>query len=579
MNNKKDLIETTLKKKKADLVLKNARIPSIYTGRMIHGDVAIFQDRIAGIGEYEGKTEIDLHNALVLPGLLDAHFHIESSMSTPSALSGVLLRHGVTTVIADPHEIVNAAGKQGLEFMLEDARLADVDYFFMLPSSVPSCDFEVNGQGEYTAEDMKPVLDNDRVLGLGEVMRMLDVLDVDERMFDKLALFEDRIIDGHCPGLSATELQAYKAAGIDTDHEASSIEEALERLEAGFQLLIRQGSGARNLEDLLSGLLQEKTSLAHCSFCTDDKHLEDMEEEGTIDQDIVLAQRVGADFIDALRMATINTADCYGFKDRGAVIPGALADLVIVQDPALMDIQAVLKNGQFVYTRPDSVLEDLPEVKTKEMACLTSLSDSLKNSVHLPALSQEDLSSALNREDGVELIPDQLLTRLIHEDPRLKECPDASCNVLFSGERYGKSGEYALCPVLGYNLHDGAVAMSYAHDSHNVIAISDSIASLHLALEKLQEIQGGIVVVSNGKVFDALPMEAAGLMSLLPAREIADKIRNMKQQVRKMGVPKGVDPFATLSFLSLPVIPEVRLTPQGLYDTQSKTFLHPGRTA
>lgn len=577
MTDRKNLLETVLKKKKADLVLKNARIASIYTGRILEADLAIEKDRIAGFGNYAGEKEIDLQGAYVLPGLLDAHFHIESSMSTPSALSPVLLKHGVTTVIADPHEIVNAAGKEGLEFMLKDAAHSGVDYFFMLPSSVPSCDFEVNGQGEFDAEKMSCFLSDQRVLGLGEVMRMQDVLDGDDRMTEKLSIFEDRIIDGHCPGLKKEELQAYRAVGIVTDHEASTPEEAIERLDSGFHLLLRQGSGAKNLEDLLGGLLKEKVTLEHCSFCTDDKHLEDMEEEGTIDQDIVMAQQTGAGFMDALRMATVNTAYLYGLKDRGAIAPGLLADLVIIRDPALMDIQAVLKNGRFVWSRKDSSIPDLPVVEEHSVACQSEISSSMKNSIHLPALKGELLASALQKDYGIELVPHQLLTRLLKGEALLEHCPDSRCNVLLSAERYGKTGEYALCPLVGYHLHHGAVAMSYAHDAHNVIAISDSFEDLLLAVNKLQEIQGGIVVVSQGEVFDALPMEVSGLMSTLPAVEIAEKVRQMKDQVRKMGVPEGVDPFATLSFLSLPVIPEARLTPQGLFDTETGTFLVPGK--
>lgn len=243
-----NLISAARKEKKAGLVLKNARIPNVFTGQMVEGDIAIEDGRIAGIGFYEGEQEIDLHQKAVLPGLIDAHFHIESTMATPSALSQVLLSHGVCTVIADPHEIVNAAGKAGLDFMLEDAGKAAVDYFFMIPSSVPSCDFEINGAGEFTASDMEEYAGRKDILGLAEVMRMQDVLERDPRMKAKFELFQDKIIDGHAPGLHKHDLQAYRAAGVRNDHEAANSREAIERLQSGFQLLIRQGSGAKNLE-------------------------------------------------------------------------------------------------------------------------------------------------------------------------------------------------------------------------------------------------------------------------------------------------------------------------------------------
>lgn len=550
----------------ADLVLKNAQIANVFTGQIIDGDIAIFQGRIVGIGSYQAKKSIDLHHQFVVPGLIEAHFHIESSMATPLALSKVLLEHGVCTVIADPHEIVNAAGKEGLDFMLENAKEAWMDYFFMIPSSVPSCDFEVNGAGPFYAEHMKEYVDRKEVLGLAEVMRMNDVLSANPEMMEKIDLFCEKIIDGHAPGLSQKTLQAYRLAGIMNDHEARNYEEAIERLQNGFQLFIREGSGAKDLKDILGGLLAHHILLNHCSFCTDDKHIEDILLEGTIDEDIRQAIALGCNEIQAIRMATINTAAHYGLKDRGAIAPGFLADLVIVNNLKDFSIQAVVKDGE--YFTPNQIQE-------KEITSST-IPFNLQNSVHLPRLTAQSLTPKMGMWQGIELVPEQLYTKRIEvaNEPNQKNFPSEKYNLLLAAERYGKTGEFAICPLANYGLKNGAIAMSYAHDSHNVVAAADNIDDLLLALETLQEIQGGIVLVENGKVFDALAMEVAGLMSSLPAEEIAPRVDQMKHKMQEMGIQPGIDPFAHLSFVSLPVIPEVRLCPQGLYEISTQTFLN-----
>lgn len=564
---KRQLILTAHGLKKADHVLKNGKILNVFTGQLIEGDIALSGRRIAGIGSYEGEAETDLNGKTVVPGLIDAHFHIESSMTVPSSLSPVLLQHGVCTVIADPHEIVNAAGTDGLDFMLEDAGKAETDYFFMVPSSVPSCDFEVNGAGHFSADQMVPYSERSDVLGLAEVMRMSDVLEAKPAMMDKLSLFSCQMTDGHAPGLAGKDLQAYRAAGIRNDHEAASCSEAIERLQNGFQLLIREGSGAKNLQDILPGLLKSNMPLNRCSFCTDDKHIEDIMTEGTIDYEIREALKLGCSPADAIRMATINTAEHYGLKDRGAIAPGFLADLVIVDDLDRFQIDSVWKNGKPVCTESENHKQiQIPEP--------------LRSTVHLPDLSAENMKFSGHVLNGIEMIPEQLYTRPIQIRTDQDIFPSSGYNLLLAAERYGKTGEYAWCPLSGYGLKNGAIAMSYAHDSHNAIAASDSIKDLLLALETLQKIQGGIVLVENGKVFEALPMEAAGLMSSEPAETVAEKVSRMKKKAKEMGVKEGIDPFANLSFLSLPVIPEVRLCPQGLFDVTNQTFFEgqKGRT-
>lgn len=555
----KNLMAIARGQKKADVVLKNVQIVNVFTNQIVQGDIALDRDRIAGIGQYEGKENIDLHHKFVVPGLIDAHFHIESSMATPLALSSILLKHGICTVIADPHEIVNATGTAGMDFMLEDASKAALDYFFMIPSSVPSCDFEINGAGFFSAEDMEAYANRDEVLGLAEVMRMDDVLNSHPKMLEKFALFSNKIIDGHAPGLSQKDLQAYRLAGVVNDHEASSYQEAIERLQNGFQLFIRQGSGAKNLEAILTGLLKHHIPLNHCSFCTDDKHIEDIFLEGTIDQEIREAIELGCDPIEAIKMATINTASHYGLSERGAIAPGYLADLVILNDLSTFKIDSVWKNGQPI----SSLL-----AQTKK----TSIPLELQNSVELPFLTNQNLLFPQGRWDGIQLIPGQLSTKGFTENLDSSLFPSTQYNILLAAERYGKTGEFAVCPLKGYGIQQGAIAMSYAHDSHNAIAAADNVDDLVLALQTLQQIQGGIVVVEKGQVFDALPMEAAGLMSNRSAQEIAKRVSKMKEKVLEMGVANDIDPFANLSFLSLPVIPEVRLCPQGYYDVTTARF-------
>lgn len=562
LKEKKNLVDTALGLRKADIVLKNAKIINVFTNQIVEGDIALYKDRIAGIGSYEGMQEIDLKGKYVVPGLIEAHFHIESSMVIPARLSPVLLQHGICTVVADPHEIVNAAGKLGMDYMIEDAKKALLDYFFMIPSSVPSCDFEVNGAGEFEAGDMEEYLEAKNVLGLAEVMRMLDVLNSNPKMSDKLMLFEDKIIDGHAPGLKGKSLQAYKAGGIMNDHEASSYEEALERLQCGFHLFIREGSGAKNLEGILPGLLKNHIPLDHCSFCTDDKHIEDIFEEGTIDHEIRKAVSLGCPFIEAVKMATINTARHYKLKDRGAIAPGYLADLVVLSDLDSFKIESVFKNGK------EADFKDAPGSNGAK------LDEKIMNSVHLPEIQEKDLKLSMGKQPVIELVKDQLYTNKVEAKLNDRNFPSQQYNLLAAAERYGKTGEAAFCALSGFNLKSGAIAMSYAHDSHNAIAVSDNKKDLLLALKTLQEIQGGIVLIENGKIYDALAMEAAGMMSTKDAKEIADRIEKMKDKIRKMGVPEGIDPFANLSFLSLPVIPEIRLCPQGLFDVKQHKFIN-----
>lgn len=557
---KEKIIRSALGLEKSDLVLKNTRTVNVFTGQILEDSIAITDGIIAGFGDYEGREEIDLKGKYVLPGLIDSHIHIESTMAIPSVLSPVLLSKGVTTIIADPHEIVNAAGRDGLDFMLEDAARSDIDIFFMVPSSVPSCDFEMNGAGTFSAEQMKAYADNPLILGLGEVMRFNDVLDQNGEMMKRLDLFSEKVTDGHAPGLSGKQLNAYRAAGVETDHEAITVKEAIERLQNGFALLMREGSGARNVKTLLCGLLERNISLYNCCFCTDDKHLEDIIEEGTIILCLKEAVECGCDPVEAVRMATLNPARTFGLKTRGAIAPGYDADLVVVDDLKDFKIDCVFRHGR---------LFDLGHARE---SALNNVPEALRHSVKIPEITSEELLSLLPEGEQVviEMVPEQLQTIKRIED--VQE-PSQKYNLLLAAERYGKKGSYAAALLKGFNLKNGAIASTIAHDSHNVIAAGDNAEDLLMAVKRLEEIEGGLVLVENGEVCEELSMPAGGLMSAENPEFLEQKIRKMKAKARAMGVPEGIDPFANLSFLSLPVIGEVRLTTEGIYDFGLQKFI------
>lgn len=568
-------IEAALGRRECDLVLKNARIVNVFTDQILDGDIGICQGKIVGTGSYAGKQEIDLKGKYVLPGLIEAHFHIESTMLTPAALGSVLLSQGVTTAICDPHEIVNACGSKGMEFMLENARKSALDYYFMIPSSVPCCDFEVNGAGQFDVTQMEPFIGQDRVLGLAEVMRMDDILQGRTEMLEKAARFKEAglTIDGHAPMLSGATLQAYRQAGIENDHEAATAAEAIERLQNGFTLFLREGSGAHNLEDLLSGLLNAHMPLSHCCLCTDDKHIEDILKEGTICWSVKKAVSLGCPPIEAIKMATLHPATHYHLKTKGAIAPGFDADLVIVDNLREFTILNVYKNGQSVLLSANSLHSNHPDSYVLDPGKLEKEYPALVNTIHLPSFDEHDLNKALVASPVIELVDNQLLTRSV-DAADLSDGQKAQCNYVCAMERYGKTGEFACGLLKGFNLHDGALAASYAHDSHNIIGAGDNFKDLALAIHELEAIGGGYVLVEKGQVIFRLPLPAGGLMSNQDAQSVNQIAAQMKAKIRQMGVKPGVDPFTTLSFLSLPVIPEIRITPQGLYDVRRREFIN-----
>ncbi|SEA42549.1 Adenine deaminase [Eubacterium aggregans] len=541
----------------ADLVIKNGRIVNVFTKEVLEGDVAIVDGSIVGIGTYEGLKTIDAKGQYLIPGLINAHVHIESSMMTPSGYAGLIAPRGTTTIIADPHEIVNVAGETGLSFMLEDSANLAVDMFFMIPSSVPATAQETNGAGEFSAKDMSPFLDHSRILGLGEVMCIDDVLQAKAHILDKIQSCEGRVIDGHAPGLSGAALQAYRAAGIETDHEAVNGEEAVERLRAGFYLQVREGSAAHDLVPILEAVKGQNLPTERILLCTDDRHSSDIRTQGDMDHCVRLAMAVGYDAITAIQMATINTAQAYGLRRHGAIAPGYQADILFCDDLASFHITAVYKKGK-------NIQPLLSETKILA-ACPTLL-----NSVVLDGIKPSDFAfpvEAGKESLGIEIIPGDIRT-LAFEAELPEEDGLFKASKLYSKlaviERYGKNGNRAVAPIKGYGIEGGAVAMTIAHDSHNIIVCGDNDGDMAVAVEKIHEIQGGIVVVSKGTVLGSLALPVGGLMSTASWPEMEEALTELLMLAHDLGVPETIDPFITLSFMALPVIPEIRLTDQGL---------------
>lgn len=562
---KKSMIRAAQGEVPADLVLKNGKVLNVFSEEILTCDVAIVDGWIVGLGSYEGDKEIDCTGKYIAPGLIDAHVHIESSMVCPLEFTKYIVRKGTTGIVADPHEIVNVSGKRGMDYILDASEHVPADVYVMVPSSVPATNIDTNGAGKFLAEDMAEYKSHPRVLGLGEMMRFVDVLNEDRETLEKLDAFSDMVMDGHAPGISSKEIQAYRAAGIQDDHECSSGEEALEKLRAGFHILVREGSGAKNLESILKGLLKSGVSLDHCMFCTDDKHLEDIEKDGHINYCVRKAIALGVPEIKAYKMASCNAARFYGIRHAGAVGAGYRADLLILDDLKEASPAMVIKNGNIV---DDAWLSSFNyELKDK----------SLLHTVRIRELSETDLYLEKKEKNHVlELVPNELLT--LHKEEEVPGTngafiPNQEYGKLAVVERHGKNGKVGVCPVKGYGIRSGAIATSISHDSHNIIAAGDNDRDILCAVKELERIQGGYVIASEGEMIDSLPLAISGLMSVDRAEKVQQKTGEMVQKARQMGVVQGVDPFITLSFMALTVIPKLRLTESGLFDVTTMRFI------
>lgn len=557
------LSQIALHERKAELVLRNAMIADVFTDEIRRADIAVADGYIAAVGgSYEGTEEIDLNGKYVLPGFMDAHLHLESTMVTPNELITAAALCGTTTFIVDPHEAANVTGTEGIDYILDQTEHSPANVFVMMPSCVPATGYDDNGC-LLTAEKMAPYLSSPRILGLGEVMNAPGVIHGDRQLHKKLELFSGRILDGHAPYLPDDELTAYALAGIRTDHEASDFDYALEEIRRGIHVHIREGSAAHNLETLINGILAHDLPCENFSFCTDDKHIEDILRQGHINYNVRRAVELGLSPMAAIKMATINTARCYGLKELGAVAPGYQADLIVTDDLSSFRILSVYHKGRLID----------PSVRPETAAC----PDSLKNTVHVRPLSSDAFRLSITKEEVpvIRLNASQITTSKIacHLPKTDNYLPQDGFNKIAAVERHKATGKTGVGICTGYNIRNGAIASSVSHDSHNIIVIGDNDADMLLAVSEIIRVQGGYTLVSRGKVLGTLPLPVMGLMSDAGFETVNRTLGQMIAEAHRLGIPDEVEPFITLSFLALPVIPEIRITPRGVLDTVSFEFL------
>jgi adenine deaminase len=546
-----------------DLLLKDAQVVNVFSGEVYAANVAIADEWIAGVGkEYEeGKEVLDLGGLFLLPGLINGHLHLESSLLTPAEYARLALAHGTTTIVLDPHEIANVLGLPGIQALIDSSKALPLDFFFMAPSCVPATPLETAG-AFIPSSDVDKLLKNKRVIGLAEMMNVPGVLRKDPEVLKKIqaARKKGKAIDGHAPLLSGKNLNAYIASGNESDHESTSKEEAEEKLRLGMWLMIRQGSAAKNLRDLLPAVTPQNKN--RCLFVLDDQEPRDLIQKGEIDQLLREAVALGLDPVAAVQMATFNPSERFALRDRGAIAPGRRADLAAVSDLREFKVSLTLKDGKIVAREGRSyplfhTLFDPRVFQTFKMKPLNEAS------FHL--------SLAAEKAWVIGVLPDQILTRKlslpVKKDPRGTVVSDPQADILKIAviERHKASGNIGLGLVKGFGLKRGALATSVAHDSHNLVVVGASDEEMRKAAEEVEKMQGGFVIVDQGAVKASLPLPFAGLISLETAETVSSQMENLTQAAREMGVLLD-NPFLTLSFLTLPVIPELKLTDKGLVD-------------
>lgn len=549
---------------KNTLVIKNANVVNVFTDEIVRADVAVYEDVIIGVGSYSGENEIDAGGAYLAPGFIDAHVHIESSMVIPSSFMKVIMPHGTTTVIADPHEIANVAGAAGIRAMYKLTDELPLRVLFMLPSCVPATPFEHSG-AKLVAEDMEQFMHKSRILGLGEVMDANSVINCSQEMLDKLRLFDKRPIDGHAPMLEGMGLNAYRVAGAFSDHECSTYDEVKAKLATGMNILLRIGSAANNMDGVLRRIAKEKLPTRNMMFCTDDKHIEDIRREGHINANARMAVAAGIDPIDAIKMASYNAARAYGIRGVGAIAPGYKADMVLLEDLKDFKVKQVISR----FGRPYTGEEQIPS---------PILPPQVFNSVRLPEISKYDLALRCHVSAPViKMIPHQLVTELVYRDVERDEngcfIPSEGMVKLAVIERHHATGSMAVGILEGLGIKHGAVASTVAHDSHNLVVAGDNDEDMLMAIESLRDCGGGYSVVSRGVVLARLPLPIAGLMTAAPVNDVLEIQQALLDALYSLGAKRGSDPLIALSFMALPVIPAVKLTDEGLFDAVNFKFI------
>lgn len=561
LNKKLHVIDVAAGRAPADLVLKNATYVNVFSNELCHGDIAVAEGLIVGMGEYHGKVEVDVSGKLVLPGFIDAHIHLESSLVSPTEFAKAVLPHGTTTVITDPHEIANVMGTDGIEYMLQATEDLPVDVRFMLPSCVPATPLDESGANlDYRAIDS--FYDHPRVQGLAEMMNYVGVVNGDGQVVEKIVASQahHKKIDGHAPGLSGKDLNAYIAAGVYSDHECSDMEDAMNKLRLGQYIMIREGTAARNLEALMPLLTSQYVD--RCMFCTDDKHPNDLLEKGHIDYIVKKAISLGADPIVAVKAACHNAARYFLLNNRGAIAPGYLGDFVIIDDFQHFEIEMVYKRGVLMY---DGQLRDFPAPEIDPY-----LVKRAHDTFHVAHLTAEDFSDG-RPHAVIGMIPGEIVT----QDAGYADHADPEQDILKIAviERHKNTHHIGLGYIKGYGLKRGAVATSISHDSHNIIVVGTTDEDMAAAANRIVENRGGITVMENGQVLGEVTLSIAGIMSDDSLVMVNSALEDAKDEAFGLGVSRGIDPFMTLSFMALPVIPSLRITTRGVFDVSSQRYI------
>ena len=560
---KQKVIEAASGRKKADLVLKNATFVNVFSNELTTCDIACANGLIVGLGDYDGVVEYDMTGKIVCPGFIDAHIHLESSLVSPKEFVRATLPHGTTTVITDPHEITNVMGTDGIDYMFQATEGLPIDVRFMLPSCVPATPMDESGANlDYRAIDS--FYDYPRVQGLAEMMNAYGVIHNDKEVVSKIvaAQAHHKKIDGHAPGLTGKDLDTYVAAGVYSDHECSTMEDALEKLKRGQFIMIREGTAARNLE-ALAGLLTPQYA-ERCMFCTDDKHPNDLLEKGHIDYICREAiNKYGADPILTVKVACHHAARYFLLNNRGAIAPGYLADFAIIDNFRNFNVEMVFKKGELYYN--DGKLKEFPAPAIEEY-----LDERAHDTFHVRHLTKSDFEDV--RQRGViGMIPGEIVST----DNGYADHADLQKDILKIAvvERHKNTGHIGLGYIQGYGLKSGAVATSISHDSHNIIVVGTNAEDMAFAVNYIVENHGGIVVVDGGKVLASVVLEIAGIMSDEPLTKMNEELEAAKDAAFRLGVSRGIDPFMTLSFMALPVIPTLRITTRGVIDVNTQQYI------
>lgn len=566
----KRLIQAAQQPEEADLIIQNGTVVDVFSLETFKSDVAIKDGCIVGIGTYpNGKQVVDASGKYVMPGFIDGHIHIESTMVTPSEFSRALIKHGVTTVVTDPHEIANVAGTIGIDFMLKDAANADMDILMKLPSCVPATPFEQNG-ATLTADDLRPYLKNSAVIGLAEVMDYPSVLNANPDMLEKVRMTIDAgmMVDGHAAGLPDAALNVYSTAGIRNDHEAVTAEEAIARVRRGIHVLVREGSAAKDLLALLPAINERNSR--RFSFCTDDKHLDELAEEGTVNYAAQLAIQKGLDPLIAIQMATLNNAVCHGIDDKGAIAPGYLADILITDSLETLRPETIIKDGRLL---------DLGALRSIR----ATVPEAVRSSLHLKKVTKDDLQIPLQEGQKawvIGVVPGRIITEKIAADVQTEDGffvsdPENDQVKMVVCERHHQTGSIGAGIVSGLGLKRGAIASTVARDSHNLVVAGTNDEDMLLAIEEAERMQGGLVIVEGGKVLASVPLRVGGIMSEKPYEEVIEELHALHEQLATLA-EEGQNIFMILSFLCLPVIPRLKLTDIGLFDVESFQHIEVG---